>query len=93
MWRGIGATITVAPAQAGAQAMGWRWMHWIPACAGTTIQANIQHWRSACRVPGAFPEMRRKLSTVAPAQAGAQADVARNWRDHHRRPRLRGNDE
>ena len=27
---------TVAPAQAGAQAMGWRWMHWIPACAGTT---------------------------------------------------------
>ena len=29
---------TVTPAQAGAQKVGWRWMHWIPACAGTTIQ-------------------------------------------------------
>jgi len=22
--------------------MGWRWKHWIPACAGTTIQENMQ---------------------------------------------------
>ena len=28
------------PRAGGAQKVGLRWMHWIPACAGTTIQEN-----------------------------------------------------
>jgi len=51
---------------------------------------GFKRWRSACRVPGSLPAMRRRLATVAPAQAGAQPDVARNWHHHHRRPRAGG---